>query len=53
MNEEYDALMQNKSWKLVKLPPGIRAVKCKWVYRTKLKSNGTIARYKARLVAKG
>ena len=26
---------------------------CKWVYKLKLHSDGTIARYKARLVAKG
>ena len=37
----------------VRLPRGRRAVKCKWVFKIKFKSDGTIARYKARLVAKG
>jgi hypothetical protein len=28
-------------------------IDCKWVYKIKQKSDGTIERYKARLVAKG
>ena len=53
MSEEYDALVKNGTWALV--PPDRRQnlVRCKWVYRTKLKSDGSIDRYKARLVAKG
>ena len=33
--------------------PGRNLIDCKWVYRIKKKSDGTIDRYKARLVAKG
>jgi hypothetical protein len=50
---EIDALQTNRTWSLVKLPPGKRVVGCKWVYRVKLKADGSIERYKARLVAKG
>ena len=35
------------------LPKNKKPVGCKWVYKTKYKSDGTIERYKVRLVAKG
>ncbi|CAH9081989.1 unnamed protein product [Cuscuta epithymum] len=53
MNTELQALEQNNTWTLVNLPPQQHTVGCKWVYKTKLKSDGTLERYKARLVAKG
>jgi Reverse transcriptase (RNA-dependent DNA polymerase) len=37
----------------VSLPPGKKAVKCKWVFTVKQNSEGKVERYKARLVAKG
>ena len=53
MDEEFSALQRQKTWSLVPTVPGINLVGCKWVYKLKLHSDGTIARYKARLVAKG
>ncbi|KAL4292078.1 hypothetical protein GQ457_14G019000 [Hibiscus cannabinus] len=53
IEEELIALDRNKTWEIVSLPPGKQAIGCKWVYKTKLKSDGTLERYKARLVAKG
>ncbi|CAL8999957.1 unnamed protein product [Prunus brigantina] len=53
MNVEMDALNKNKTWDLVPLPRGKKAVGCRWVFTLKHKADGSIDRYKARLVAKG
>ncbi|KAI5349904.1 hypothetical protein L3X38_002795 [Prunus dulcis] len=53
MNVEMDALNKNKTWDLVPLPQGKKAVGCRWVFTLKHKADGFINRYKARLVAKG
>ena len=52
MKAEIDALQANQTWVMTKLPPGIMPIGCKWVYKIKLKADGSIERYKARLVAK-
>ena len=53
MQEEIEALNKNETWKLVPKPEKCEPVTCKWVYRLKKRSNGTIDRFKARLVARG
>ena len=53
MDAEIKALEANNTWTITSLPPGKKPIGCKWVYRVKYKSNGSIERYKARLVAKG
>ena len=35
------------------IPFGKSVVGCKWIYKIKTRSNGSIERYKTRLVAKG
>jgi hypothetical protein len=52
MDEEMAALDANRTWELVPLPEGKKAIGCKWVYKVKHNSDGSISRYKARLVAK-
>ena len=53
MDEEMEALVDNKTWVLV--PKGVtqKPIGCKWVFKVKHNSDGSVARYKARLVAKG
>ncbi|KAL0456195.1 UNVERIFIED_CONTAM: Retrovirus-related Pol polyprotein from transposon TNT 1-94 [Sesamum latifolium] len=50
---KFSHLGRNQTWQITKLPPGKRAIGCKWVFRLKLKDDGTIDRHKTRLVAKG
>ena len=35
------------------MPEGKQAIGCRWVFKTKYKSNGFVDKYKARLMAKG
>ena len=53
MEEEMRSMKANKVWDLEIIPKGAKTVGCKWVYKTKLDSQGNVERYKARLVAKG
>jgi hypothetical protein len=53
MNEQYHSLMENDTWDLVPLLKGRKLVICKWVYRTKYASDGSVERHKAWLVSKG
>ena len=52
MKEELDALSKNHAWDLVTLPLGKSVIGCKWIYKIKTRSDGSIKRYIARLVAK-
>ena len=53
MKNELDVFSKNHNWDLVTLPPGKSVVGCKWIYKIKTRSDGSIEGYKARLVAKG
>ncbi len=50
---EFQALLDNRTWRLVTLPEGRKAVGCRWVFRIKRDEDGKVQRYKARLVAQG
>ena len=53
MDSEFHSLIKQQTWSLV--PPSVdkNIVTCKWVFKLKRNSDGTIARYKAKLVARG
>lgn len=53
MTDEIVSLEDLGTWIVDDLPPGKKALECKWVYRIKLKADGTLERYKARLVVLG
>ncbi|GKB15753.1 ribonuclease H-like domain-containing protein [Tanacetum coccineum] len=53
MQDEYNALINNKTWTLVPRPPDINIVRCMWLFRHKYLADGTLSRYKARLVENG
>lgn len=53
MQQELEALNTQNTWTFATLPANRKAVGCKWVFKVKLKADGTIERRKMRLVAKG
>ena len=53
MVKEMNAMHKNNVWELVSLPADRQPVGCKWVFKRKTGSDGTVTCYKARLVAQG
>lgn len=53
MDEEYDSLLRNHTWELVKPPSDQKVIDNRWVFKLKQNPDGSIDRYKARLVVRG
>ncbi|KAJ8900220.1 hypothetical protein K2173_024860 [Erythroxylum novogranatense] len=51
--DEFNALVRNNTWDIVPASEAQNVVGCKWLFRIKQKSDGSIDKYKSRLVAKG
>lgn len=47
------SLLENETWELIILPPTVRTLSPKWVFKLKRGNDGEITRYKARWVVKG
>ena len=53
VNSEIESILQNHTWELVDLPLGCKPLGYKWIFKRKMKADGSIDKYKARLVVKG
>ena len=53
IKSEIDSILQNHTWELVDLPQGCKPLGYRWIFKKKMKPDGTIDKYKARLVIKG
>lgn len=51
--DEITSIIKNKTWDLVDLPSGAKAIGLRWVFKVKRNSDGSINKYKARLDVKG
>ncbi|GJW56941.1 zinc finger, CCHC-type containing protein [Tanacetum coccineum] len=49
INDEMDSIMGNNTWVLADLSPGCKPLGYKWIFKRKLKVDGTIGKFKARL----
>jgi len=49
MEEELQAIEENRTWTLTDLPPGRQAIGLKWVYKVKKDERGAVVRHKAQL----
>ena len=53
MQKDYDAFIKNGISKLVDPPYRTNPIGCKWVFKNKYRSDGSLDKHKVRLVAKG
>ncbi|GJY18896.1 zinc finger, CCHC-type containing protein [Tanacetum coccineum] len=53
IDDEIGSIMENNTWVLSDLPSGCKPLGCKWIFKRKMKVDGTIDKFKARLVIQG
>nr|GFA31917.1 hypothetical protein [Tanacetum cinerariifolium] len=53
IDDKIRSIMENNTWVLSDLPPGCKLLGCKWIFKKKMKVDGTIDKFKARLVIQG
>ena len=52
-NNEITSLFEKGTFDVVDIPPGVKPIGCKWVFKRKFDAFGFLTKYKVRLVAKG
>ncbi|XP_031281873.1 uncharacterized protein LOC116140369 [Pistacia vera] len=53
MKEELVMIEKNQTWNLVDRPQNKKVIQVKWIFKKKLKPDGSVFKHKARLVVKG
>ena len=53
INIEVESILHNHTWEMVDLPPCCKPLGYKWIFKKKMKADGSIDKYKASLVIKG
>lgn len=53
VQEEFNFLIENKTWFLEDFFSGRKLIEGKWIFRRKFVSDGSIDRYKVRFVVRG
>ena len=53
MTDEFNALIDNKTWELVPRTSNMHVICSMWIFRHKMNSNDYFEHYKARLVGDG
>ncbi|GJY44250.1 zinc finger, CCHC-type containing protein [Tanacetum coccineum] len=53
IDDEIGFIMENNTWVISDLPPGCKPLGSKWIFKRKMKVDGTIDKFKARLVIQG
>ena len=50
MDDEFNALINNKTWELVSRPLDVNVIRSMWIFTHEEKSDGVFERHKARLL---
>nr|GEV61343.1 hypothetical protein [Tanacetum cinerariifolium] len=53
IDDEIGSIMENNTWVQSDLAPGCKPLGCKWIFKRKMKVDGTVDKFKARLVIQG
>ncbi|GKB38952.1 peroxidase 9 [Tanacetum coccineum] len=53
IKSKIDSILPNHTWELVDLPSSYKPLGYKWIFKKKIKADGTINKYQASLVIKG
>ncbi|GKA84688.1 zinc finger, CCHC-type containing protein [Tanacetum coccineum] len=52
IDNEFGSIVENDTWVLPDLPSGCKPLGCKWIFKRKMKVDGTIDKFKAQLESK-
>ena len=53
VNSEIESILNNHTWELTDLPRGNKPLWLKWIFKRKMKPDGTTDKHKARIIVKG